>query len=97
MLHSSVVSTQVEYAKFVQSSVETTIASALLACSDPLETVTMSLTPSSTAELTLKVKLRGPDGTAQVTIKVKLVGPDGVLWLRDRDHRSDYANAHRAG
>ena len=63
LLHSSVVSTQVEYVKFAQGGVETTIGSALLACSDPLETVTVaSITPASTADLMLKVKLRGPDG-----------------------------------
>jgi hypothetical protein len=63
MLHSSVVATQVEYVKFAQSGVDTTIAAASLACSDPLETVTISsIKPTSTADLTLKVKLRGPDG-----------------------------------
>jgi hypothetical protein len=63
VLHSSAVSTQIEYVKFAQSGVETTIASASLACSDPLETVTVSsITPASTASLTLKAKLRGPDG-----------------------------------
>jgi hypothetical protein len=63
MLHSSVVATQVEYVKFAQSGVQTAIGSASLACSDPLETVTVaSITPESTADLTLLVKLRGPDG-----------------------------------
>ena len=63
MLHSSVVSTQLEYVKFAQSGVETSVSSASIACSDPLETVTVSsLTPAGTTELTLKVKLRGPDG-----------------------------------
>ena len=63
LLHSSVVSTQVEYVKFAQSGADTTIPAASVACSDPLETVSISsLTPSSTADLTLKVKLRGPDG-----------------------------------
>jgi hypothetical protein len=63
LLHSSILLTQIEYVKFVQNSVVTTINSSLLSCSDFLETVTISsLTPTSTSDITLKVKLRGPDG-----------------------------------
>jgi hypothetical protein len=63
MLYSSVISTHVEYVTFAQSGVDTAVSSASLACSDPLETVTISsITPASTTDLTLKVKLRGPDG-----------------------------------
>ena len=63
LLYSSVVATQVEYVKFVQNSVVTTISPTSLTCSDPLETVKiLSFTPASTASITIKVKLRGPDG-----------------------------------
>ena len=97
LLHSSVVSTQVEYVKLTQSGVDTTISSASLACSDPLETVAVSsITPASTADLTLKVKLRGPDGalsseitalvpSAQIAVngppaRFRLVGPTGATY-----------------
>jgi hypothetical protein len=65
MIHSNFISTQVAYVKFVQNSNETTIISSLLTCSDTLETITItSLTPSSTSDLTLKVKLLGPDNVS---------------------------------
>lgn len=60
MLHSSVVSSQVDYVKFAQNGTETTVTQ--LVCSDPLETITATLTPAGKQELTLKVRLRGPDG-----------------------------------
>ena len=85
LLHSSVVATQLEYVKFAQSGTDTTIATALLACSDPLETVTISsITPTSTASLTLKVKLRGPDGalSSEITaiIPSTQMNPYSVFW-----------------
>jgi hypothetical protein len=86
LLHSSVVATQLEYVKFAQSGTDTTIATASLACSDPLETVTISsITPASTASLTLKVKLRGPDGalSSEITAIVpsaQMVNPYSVFW-----------------
>ncbi len=91
MLHSSVLSTQISYVKFAQSSVETTISSASLACSDPLETVTVSsITPASTAALTLTVRLRGPDGalsseitavvpSAQIAVSVQPLLSSGLV------------------
>ena len=108
LLHSSVVSTQVEYAKFVQSSVETTIASASLACSDPLETVTVSITPASTADLTLKVKLRGPDGAlsseitavvpaAQILAAVQTVRSIYNIDARTRARTSGFASDSSSG
>ena len=62
MLHSSVIATQIDYVKFVQAGTETTILPASLACSDPLETVTATLTPAGAQDLTLKVRLKAPDG-----------------------------------
>ena len=68
LLHSSVVSTQVEYVKFAQNDVDTPITA--VTCSEDLKTVTIaSITPASTADLTLKVKLRGPDGTPSSEIR----------------------------
>ena len=90
LLHSSVVATQVEYAKFTQSGATTTISSASLACSDPLETVTVSsLTPASTAELTLKVKLRGPDGA--LSSEITAVVPSAQIAVSVQTVRSIYA------
>jgi hypothetical protein len=109
LLHSSVVSTQVEYVKFAQSGVETTIASASLACSDPLETVTVaSITPASTADLTLKVKLRGPDGalsseitaivpSAQIVAAVRSVASIYNINARTRVRTSGFSSDSSAG
>jgi hypothetical protein len=89
LLHSSVISTQVEYVKFAQSSVETTIGSASLACSDPLETVTISsITPASTADLTLKVKLRGPDGA--LSSEITAVVPSAQIAVSIQTVRAIY-------
>jgi hypothetical protein len=89
LLYSSVVATQVEYVKFTQSGVDTTISSASLACSDPLETVTLSsITPSSTADLTLKVKLRGPDGALSSEITALL--PSAQIAVLVQTARSIY-------
>ena len=89
LLHSSVVSTQVEYVKFAQSGVDTTISSASLACSDPLETVTISsITPASTANLTLKVKLRGPDGA--LSSEITTVVPSAQIAVSIQTVRSIY-------
>jgi len=89
MLHSSVFATQVEYVKFAQGGVDTTIAAASLACSDPLETVTVSsITPASTTDLTLKVKLRGPDGalSSEITAimpsaQILIAGPEWQNYI----------------
>ena len=89
LLHSSVVSTQVEYVKFVQGGVETSVPAASLACSDPLETVTMTLTPSSTADLTLKVKLRGADGA--LSSEITAVVPSSQIMIAVQTVRSIYA------
>jgi hypothetical protein len=109
LLHSSVASTQVEYAKFAQSGVETTIASASLACSDPLETVTVSdMTPASTADLTLKVKLRGPDGalsseitavvpSAQIVASVEAMVSIYNVNARTRAKTSGFSSDSRSG
>lgn len=69
MLYSSVVSTQIQYVSFTQSGMETIIPNSLLACSDPLETITISsIMPINRTDLTLNVKLKGPDGTLSTTI-----------------------------
>jgi hypothetical protein len=89
LLHSSVVSTQVEYAKFAQSGVDTTIASASLTCSDPLETVTISsIAPASTEDLTLKVKLRGPDGA--LSSEITALVPSAQIMAAVQTVRSIY-------
>jgi hypothetical protein len=71
-IHSSLVANQIEYVKFSQSGGEdTTINTDYLSCSDPLETITISsITPTSTSDLTIKVKLRGPDGVLSSDISV---------------------------
>ncbi len=62
-LHSSVVASQVAYVQFAQTGETTTIDPAYLTCSDELDTITIaSITPTSMADLTLKVKLRRPVG-----------------------------------
>jgi hypothetical protein len=89
LLHSSLISTQLEYVKFAQSGVDTTISSASLACSDPLETVTISsVTPASTANLTLKVKLRGPDGA--LSSEITAVVPSAQIAVSIQTVRSIY-------
>jgi hypothetical protein len=67
MLHSSVVSAQIEYVRFSQGGPDTTLT---VECSDPLETVSISaLTPTTrTSDLTIKVKLKGPDNTLSTEI-----------------------------
>jgi hypothetical protein len=89
LLHSSVISTQLEYVKFAQSGVDTTISSSSLACSDPLETVTVSsITPGSTADLTLKVKLRGPDGA--LSSEITALVPSAQIMAAIQTVRSIY-------
>jgi hypothetical protein len=89
LLHSSVVSTQIDYVKFAQSGADTTIPSASLACSDPLETVTISsITPASTANLTLKVKLRGPDGA--LSSEITAIVPSAQIAVSIQTVRSIY-------
>ena len=61
MLFSSVIASQVSYVKYTQGSSQTTVTGAV--CSDPLETVTFTITPAVKEALTLQVKLIGPDGT----------------------------------
>jgi hypothetical protein len=74
----------------LQSGVDTTIGSASLACSDPLETVTISsITPASTADLTLKVKLRGPDGA--FSSEITAIVPSAQIAVSIQTVRSIYA------
>jgi hypothetical protein len=61
MLFSSVIAAQVSYVKYTQGSSQTTVTGVV--CSDPLETVTFTITPAVKQDLTLQVKLIGPDGT----------------------------------
>ena len=109
MIHSNVISTQVAYVKFVQNSNETTIISSLLTCSDPLETITItSLTPSSTSDLTLKVKLLGPDNvsgsemsvvipSSQITASVQTVRSIYNINPRTRLKTSGFSSDSQSG
>lgn len=85
-LHSSVVATQVAYVAFSQigQTGDTPIDPGSLSCSDELDTITIaSITPTSTADLTLKVKLRAPNGSlgAELTAIIPVDSAlDSPLW-----------------
>jgi hypothetical protein len=85
-LHSSVVATQVAYVAFSQigQTGDTQIDPGSLSCSDELDTITIaSITPTSTTDLTLKVKLRAPNGTlgAELTAIIPVDSAlDSPLW-----------------
>jgi hypothetical protein len=83
ILFSSVVSAQVEYVKYVQSGISTTVDGGSILCSDMSGTVTvLDFAPVETTNLTIKVQMRGPDGALSAemsqTVLASEIAPE---WL----------------
>lgn len=92
LLHSSVVSSQIESVVWNQGS-DNIIDASNLASSDPLKTITInSLTPAA-GNLVLKIKLRAPDGAVSAEIQTTITVASGrslqVHYLWDNDYNQD--------
>ena len=74
-LHSSTISSQVNYVKWNQFSQDNDVSASSLVCSDPFETVTITdfMPKSHLDDILFKVQLKGPDGVLGSTKEINVV------------------------